>query len=184
MNMTEAELDTLLKRNPALRVRDEKPASKTSSGVNFSPTVQQLPPNTGEPHAKYRNHKVYVHANGYVDIERDESTHGSVIRVYDSVKEYRRHEELRLLEGEGEIRGLLWQFPLTIQEGFTYRGERVKAITYKADFKYTDAKSGDTVIEDVKGKDMSTGKYLTTEAFRLKWKLLKQRYPEFVFKLF
>ena len=72
----------------------------------------------------------------------------------------------------------------TIQEGFTYRGERVKAITYKADFKYTDAKSGDTVIEDVKGKDMSTGKYLTTEAFRLKWKLLKQRYPEFVFKLF
>ena len=184
MNMTEAELDTLLKRNPALRVRDGKPASKTSSGVNFSPTVQQLPPNTGKPHAKYRNHKVYVHANGYVDIERDESTHGSVIRVYDSVKEYRRHEELRLLEGEGEIRGLLWQFPLTIQEGFTYRGERVKAITYKADFKYTDAKSGDTVIEDVKGKDMSTGKYLTTEAFRLKWKLLKQRYPEFVFKLF
>ena len=55
MNMTEAELDTLLKRNPALRVRDGKPASKTSSGVNFSPTVQQLPPNTGKPHAKYRN---------------------------------------------------------------------------------------------------------------------------------
>ena len=150
MNMTEAELDTLLKRNPALRVRDGKPASKTSSGVNFSPTVQQLPPNTGKPHAKYRNHKVYVHADGYVDIERDESTHGSVIRVYDSVKEYRRHEELRLLEGEGEIRGLLWQFPLTIQEGFTYRGERVKAITYKADFKYTDAKSGDTVKSEAK----------------------------------
>ena len=184
MNMTEAELDTLLKRNPALRVRDGKPASKTSSGVNFSPTVQQLPPNTGKPHAKYRNHKVYVHADGYVDIERDESTHGSVIRVYDSVKEYRRHEELRLLERTGEINGLSWQFTLTIQEGFTYRGERVKAIAYKADFKYTDAKSGDTVIEDVKGKDMSTGKYLTTEAFRLKWKLLKQRYPEFVFKLF
>lgn len=184
MNMTEAELDTLLKRNPALRVRDGMPASKIATDGNPSLTVRQLLPNTEKPHAKYRNHKVYVHADGHADIERDESTHGNVIRVYDSVKEYRRHEELRLLERTGEINGLSWQFTLTIQEGFTYRGEHIKAITYKADFKYIDAKSGDTVIEDVKGKDMSTGKYLTTEAFRLKWKLLKQRYPEFVFKLF
>lgn len=184
MTMTEAELDTLLKRNPALRVRDGKPASKRSSGGNSSPTVQQLPSNTEKPHAKYRNHKVYIHADGHADIERDESTHGKVIRVYDSVKEYRRHEELKLVERAGEISGLSWQFPLTIQEGFTYRGERIKAITYKADFKYTDTKSGDTIIEDVKGKDPFTGKYLTTEAFRLKWKLLKQRYPEFVFRLF
>ena len=45
-------------------------------------------------------------------------------------------------------------------------------------------KSGDTVIEAGKGKDQITGKYLTTETFRLKWKLLKQRYPEFDFRLF
>ena len=68
--------------------------------------------------------------------------------------------------------------------GFCRAGSAETGVALKADFKYTDAKSGDTVIEDVKGKDMSTGKYLTTEAFRLKWKLLKQRYPEFVFKLF
>ena len=184
MNMTEAELDTLLKRNPALRVRDGMPASKIATDGNPSLTVRQLLPNTEKPLAKYGNHKVYVHADGYVDIERDESTHGKVIRVYDSIKEYRRHKELQLLEKAGKISGVMWQFPLVIQESFAYRGERIRGITYKADFKYTDTESGETIIEDVKGQDHHTGKYLTTEAFRLKWKLLKQRYPEFNFRLF
>ena len=184
MTMTEEELDALLKRNPALRVRDGKPASKRASGGYSSPTVQQLPSNTEKPHAKYRNHKVFIHTDGTADIERDEVHHGKVIRVYDSIKEYRRHKELQLLEKAGKINGVMWQFPLVIQESFSYRGERIRGITYKADFKYTDAESGETIIEDVKGQDHHTGKYLTTEAFRLKWKLLKQRYPEFNFRLF
>ena len=107
-----------------------------------------------------------------------------MIRVYDSIKEYRRLKELQLLEKAGKISGVMWQFPLVIQESFAYRGERIRGITYKADFKYTDTESGETIIEDVKGQDHHTGKYLTSEAFRLKWKLLKQRYPEFNFRLF
>ena len=184
MNMTEAELDTLLKRNPALRVRDGMPASNRPHSGNPSQPVQQLPHGREKPYVKYRNHKVYIHADGHTDIERDEQHHGRVIRIYDSVKEYRRHEELQILERAGTIRDLSCQYALTIQEGFTYRGKYVKAIIYKADFKYVDVESGETVIEDVKGKDPKTGKYITTEAFRLKWKLLKQRYPDLVFRLF
>ena len=67
-----------------------------------------------------------------------------MIRVYDSIKEYRRHKELQLLEKAGKISGVMWQFPLVIQESFAYRGERIRGITYKADFKYTDTESGET----------------------------------------
>ena len=68
--MTEAELDTLLKRNPALRVRDGMPASKIATDGNPSLTVRQLLPNTEKPHAKCRNHKVYVLLRGRIRCAR------------------------------------------------------------------------------------------------------------------
>lgn len=58
-----------------------------------------------------------------------------------------------------------------------------KAVYYKADFVYRE-QSGEEVVEDVKALDNATGKYLTTETFRLKWKLLMANYPDKVFRLF
>lgn len=65
---------------------------------------------------------------------------------------------------------------------FVYEKKRVQRIVYKADFCYLDAQ-GKTIVEDVKGFDSKSGKYMQTEAFRLKWKLLKAKYPEYHFVL-
>ena len=77
---------------------------------------------------------------------------------FDSQREYRRHNELVLLERAGEIRYLQRQPKYYIQ----INGEKV--CTYTADFRYLD-KDGKTVVEDVKG-------YATT-VYRLKKKLVK-----------
>lgn len=69
-----------------------------------------------------------------------------------------------------------------IQPAFLYRGKRVRAIGYRADFAYLE--NGVQVIEDVKAKTKATGKFRTTEGFNLKWKLLKARYPDYDFRLF
>lgn len=61
-------------------------------------------------------------------------------------------------------------------------GHSIRPITYSADFKYE--QDGTVTIEDVKGFDRNTGKWLTTQVFNLKWKLLKARYPQFKFVLF
>lgn len=88
-------------------------------------------------------------------------------RVFDSRKEARRYQELLLLERAGKISDLELQKAYTLipaqyalsDEVYTkgiHKGERKrsacieKAVTYKADFVYTDSK-GNTVVEDVKG---------------------------------
>lgn len=67
--------------------------------------------------------------------------------AFDSKKEATRYAELSLLERAGEISGLKTQvkFELLPKQD----GER--ACTYVADFVYTDAKTGERVVEDVKG---------------------------------
>ena len=131
---------------------------------------------------KYRNKKVYVYADGFACEGETSAGHGKLLRVYDSVKEYRRHSELILLERAGRIRDLEWQKKLVIQEAFSRNGKRVREISYVADFAYVqDSKQ---VIEDVKGLDQKTGQYRMTEAFKLKWKLLKARYPKYEFKIY
>lgn len=130
--------------------------------------------------SKYRNKKVYVYASGIAFAQTPEL--GKLLTVYDSIAEYRRGEELALLEKSGAISNLERQVALVIQEAFTYQGTRIRAIVYKPDFRYVDG-DGNIVIEDVKGYDTRKKEFLTTETFRLKWKLLKRRYPEYVFLL-
>lgn len=88
-------------------------------------------------------------------------------RVFDSRKEARRYQELLLLERAKQISNLRLQVPFELipaqytlsDEVYTkgvHKGERKrgacieKAVTYKADFVYTDI-GGNTVVEDVKG---------------------------------
>lgn len=98
---------------------------------------------------KYGNRKVYVDG-----------------KVFDSVEEYRRYTELKLLEAAGVISDLRWQvrFELIPAQYETIRnysktGKRLKdkqkcverAVEYIADFVYTDT-DGCEIVEDTKGK--------------------------------
>lgn len=69
--------------------------------------------------------------------------------VFDSAKEARRYEELRLMEKAGEIQGLIVQPPYVLNTIRAGVGTLPIIGMYVADFAYT-TKEGD-VIEDVKG---------------------------------
>ena len=101
---------------------------------------------------KYHNRKVIVDGD-----------------TFDSQKEYRRFRELKLLERTGEITGLKRQVKYVLIR--SQRDEYGKVIerecSYYADFVYRD-KQGRTHVEDVKGVE--------TEAFKIKKKLMLERY--------
>ncbi len=91
--------------------------------------------------------------------------------VFDSKKEARRYEELKMLEKAGEIKNLQRQVkyelvpeqrePETVVKGKTKRGKLIeRAVTYLADFVYEDARSGNTVVEDVKSEATRTKEYI------------------------
>ena len=75
---------------------------------------------------------------------------------FDSVKERTRYQELKLLERAGEIKDL----ELQPQVKFCVNGRKVvirskgypngRQVGYKADFRYTDCRTGQEVWEDVK----------------------------------
>ena len=121
--------------------------------------------------------------DGYVSGEKGISGHGNIKAIYDSTKEYCRWLDLQLMEKAGAITKLERQKDLVIQDGFVYEGKRIQKIVYKADFSYINA-DGVNVIEDVKGFDKKSGHYMQTEAFRLKWKLLKAKHPDYHFVLY
>lgn len=96
---------------------------------------------------------------------------------FDSDAESRRYSELVLLERAGEITDLELQPVFVLQPSFkvkttvlTPEGRKrtktrtVRAITYRADFRYTEADTGQVVVEDVKGVE--------TEVFKIKAKML------------
>lgn len=126
---------------------------------------------------KHRNIIVYVYADGLISCEQT-SMHGAVIDKFDSIKEYHRYTELKLLEKAGIIQSLQKQVPLLLQEGYrSADGKWHRPTYYNADFMYSKDKK--TFVEDVKALDKKTGKYLTTSTFRLKWKLLQAKYPDY-----
>lgn len=89
-------------------------------------------------------------------------------QVFDSKKEARRYQELKLLEKAGEIQDLRTQVKFVLIP--SQRDETGKVVerecSYKADFVYTE--DGETVVEDVKG--------YRTEAYIIKRKLMLYRY--------
>ena len=93
---------------------------------------------------------------------------------FDSVKEANRYKELMMLQKCGEINGLKLQPVYVLQDGFDYKGKRIRAIKYIGDFEYIESKSGEKVLEDTKG--------FKTKDYLLKAKMLKNRYPEIDFR--
>ena len=93
--------------------------------------------------------------------------------TYDSIKEYRRHTELLLLERAGAIQELKRQvkfelLPAQYEEGNgKKRGKCLeRAVHYVADFVYIE--NGETVVEDTKGCRVG----ITYNYFVLKRKLM------------
>lgn len=74
-------------------------------------------------------------------------------RMHDSKAEFRRCHELELLERAGEIRDLRRQVKhVLIPAQYDSSGKLLeKAITYTSDFEYVDVRTGEAVVEDVKG---------------------------------
>lgn len=91
---------------------------------------------------------------------------------FDSKAEAQRYIELALLVRAGEITALELQPEYELIPKHKRDGKTVRAMKYKADFRYVDS-NGDTVIEDVKG--------MKTQVYKLKKKLLLWRYPELNF---
>lgn len=101
--------------------------------------------------------------------------------IFDSRKELKRYQELRLMESAGEIKDLKRQVkyiliptqrePDTVgKRGGIKKGRLLeKECAYLADFEYKD-KNGNTVVEDVKSEITRTTEY------RIKRKLMLYRY--------
>ena len=187
MFMSEDEFNTLIKKNPSLKVHDSQASvQKKTKQHKAVPDILSitLDAQEKEPYSKYKNVKVYIYKDGTVDMHKDLKNHGSVIMKFDSHKEYLRYIQLCEMEQAGLISELNCQESLTIQEGFIHpvSKKKIRPILYKADFSYI--RDGNKIIEDVKGKDKKTGKYILTQVFKLKWKLLIHRYPQYIFEVF
>ena len=80
---------------------------------------------------------------------------------FDSTKEAKRYRDLRLLEKAGHIRDLELQprFPLEVVELWRLHGKVKNCGYYTADFRYVDAETAATVIEDVKSGPTKTAAY-------------------------
>lgn len=88
--------------------------------------------------------------------------------TFDSIKEYRRFCELRLLERAGEVAELRRQVKFELLPSQRVDGKVVeRPVTYIADFVYTD-KDGQQVVEDTKG--------VRTKEYIIKRKLLLHKY--------
>lgn len=84
---------------------------------------------------------------------------------FDSMGEYARWQDLKLLQRAGVITGLKRQvkfelIPATILPS----GKKQRAVTYVADFRYYDTRDGKWITEDYKGYQ--------TEVYKLKKKLV------------
>ncbi len=89
--------------------------------------------------------------------------------TFDSKAEADRYLELHMLEHVGAIKDLALQVPFKVIEGKRWsNGRKHKDTKYIADFVYTDAETGEVIVEDVKG--------FRTDAYRLKAELMKERY--------
>ena len=119
-----------------------------------------------KPHEQYKvKPKRSKYAN--VKVELDGYT-------FDSKGEAARYEELRLLERAGEISSLRIHTRWELQPGWRDEdGKKWRAITYESDFDYVE---GDKfVVEDFKG--------VKTQVFKLKAKMFRYTYPEFIFRI-
>lgn len=81
-------------------------------------------------------------------------------KMYDSRREAERARILRLMQKAGEIADLKEQVKFELIPAQYINGKCAeRAVTYIADFTYTD-KSGNLIVEDAKGEGVRTEKYI------------------------
>ena len=87
-----------------------------------------------------------------------------------------RFQQLLFLLQAGEICDLSLQFEFQILHGYINpeTGEKEKSSFYVADFVYLDCREHKWIAEDTKGME--------TKDFKLKWKMVKQKYPQYTFR--
>lgn len=84
-----------------------------------------------------------------------------------------RYADLKFQERAGLIRDLKLQPKFELQPKYTNaNGDKIRAITYVADFSYFDVERGCQVVEDAKG--------VKTEVYKLKKKLFEFKYPDMI----
>lgn len=93
--------------------------------------------------------------------------------TFDSIAEGKRYQELKLWLHAGFISGLELQPEFILQDKFVFQGAPIRAIKYRADFRYIN-QDGLEITEDVKGKK--------TAVYELKKKMLLCRYPDINFQ--
>lgn len=86
--------------------------------------------------------------------------------TFDSRREAKRYGELKLMERAGAISNLRRQVKYELVPAFDVDGKHYRAISYVADFVYTEG--GKEVVEDCKG--------YRTDVYRIKAKLFAHRY--------
>ena len=129
----------------AMRLEDLPPQAREQVAQKMLKAGEKPP--AGDKDSKYHNRK-----------DTRTMPDGAVI-TFDSMKEARRFDELRLLRKAGHIRNLRLQVEFTLREAYTTaEGYRVRAIRYKADFTYLD-ESGNLIVEDAKTRPTKTKEY-------------------------
>lgn len=110
---------------------------------------------------------------GNVSVNVRNKYHNRKIKGFDSAKEWRRNQELEIMQRAGEISELNRQVSFTLMPSYTISDETtrqgfrtVREIRYIADFTYR-LKNGKKIIEDVKG--------MQTDVFKIKRKLLERK---------
>jgi hypothetical protein len=95
--------------------------------------------------------------------------------TFDSVKEFNRYAELNMLQRGGVIKDLELQKKFILIPSQKIDGKVVeRECSYIADFVYTDVKSWERIVEDVKGyRDPSSAAYAK---FVIKRKLMLKEY--------
>lgn len=94
--------------------------------------------------------------------------------TFDSSREAARYVQLKAMQLAGQIACLTLQPSFVLQDAVRLPdGKLQRAITYRADFEYRDAR-GERIIEDVKG--------MKTPVYLLKLKMLRAKYPSLNFQ--
>lgn len=147
------------------KLAGEKPPSSGGGAATFSPGGGEGL-SKGEPTRKYRN------------LPTERLTENGECIKFDSKKEAARYDFLMLELAAGRIRDLRLQYQILLQPAYTdaVTGERIRAISYLADFRYErqdEAGAWREVIEDTKGG--KNGKGTRTAEFNIKKKLLNDK---------
>lgn len=92
-----------------------------------------------------------------------------------SKKEAQAYQRLKLMEQAGQIETLTLQPRFVLQDAYvTPNGEKLRVVVYVADFMWVDRRTGRTHVLDAKG--------MKTQVYRIKEKLFRAKYPQYIFE--